>query len=83
MNLTVHQQITIHQLRVDSVTNSSVLQVGTAGSIRSLSQLYNTGEFKGAAPQLGQQNPLSFVPLPNPAANNGGVLPCSPRTAVQ
>ena len=67
MNLTVHQQITIYQLRVDSVTNSSVLQVGTAGSIRSLSQLYNTGQFKEAAPQLGQPNPVSLVPLPNPA----------------
>ena len=62
MNLTVHQQITIYQLRVDSVTDSSVLQVGTAGSIRSLSQLYNTGQFKEAAPQLGQPNPISLVP---------------------
>ncbi|MBB3114406.1 spore germination protein PB [Paenibacillus phyllosphaerae] len=67
MSLTVHQHITIHQFRVDSVTNSSVLQVGTAGAIRSLSQLYNTGGFTGPAPQLGSENPLSFVPLPNPA----------------
>lgn len=67
MNWTVHQQITIHQLRVDSVSNSSVLQVGSAGAIRSLSQLYNTGGFTGPAPQLGEENPLSFVPLPNPA----------------
>ncbi|GGD65468.1 spore germination protein GerPB [Paenibacillus nasutitermitis] len=67
MNWTVHQTITIHQLRVDSVTNSSVLQIGAAGSVRSLSQLYNTGGFTGPAPQLGQENPLSFVPLPNPA----------------
>lgn len=67
MNMTVHQHITIHQLRVDSLTNSSVLQIGTSGSIRSLSQLYNSGGFTGPAPQLGQENPLSFVPLPNPA----------------
>lgn len=67
MSLTVHQQITIQQLRVDNVTNSSVLQVGAAGSVRSLSQLYNTGGFTGPAPQLGEGNPLSFVPLPNPA----------------
>ncbi|MFB9330616.1 spore germination protein GerPB [Paenibacillus aurantiacus] len=66
MTMTVHQHITIHQLRVDSLTNSSVLQIGTSGSIRSLSQLYNTGGFTGPAPQLGQENPLSFVPLPNP-----------------
>ncbi|MGG4143126.1 spore germination protein GerPB [Paenibacillus algorifonticola] len=66
MNWTVHQTITIHQLRVDNVSNSSVLQIGSAGSIRSLSQLYNTGGFTGPAAQLGGENPLSFVPLPNP-----------------
>lgn len=66
MNWTVHQTITIHQLRVDSVSNSSVLQIGSAGSIRSLSQLYNTGGFTGPAAQLGGENPISFVPLPNP-----------------
>ncbi|SEM74546.1 spore germination protein GerPB [Paenibacillus sp. OV219] len=65
MNITVHQTITIHQLRVDSVANSSVLQVGTAGSISSLSQLYNSGGFAEAAPQV-EENPLNFVPLPNP-----------------
>jgi spore germination protein PB len=66
MSWTIHQNITIHQLRVENVSNSSVLQVGSAGSIRSLSQLYNTGGFTGPAPQLGEDNPLSFVPLPNP-----------------
>ncbi|CAM3962190.1 spore germination protein GerPB [Paenibacillus alkaliterrae] len=66
MSLTIHQQITIHQMRVDNVSNSSVLQVGSAGSIRSLSQLYNTGGFTGPVPQLGGPSPLSFVPLPNP-----------------
>jgi len=66
MSWTIHQHITIHQLRVDSVSNSSVLQVGSAGSIRSLSQQYNTGGFLAPAEQLGEENPLSFVPLPNP-----------------
>ncbi|MUT66717.1 spore germination protein GerPB [Paenibacillus sp. NEAU-GSW1] len=67
MNWTVHQTITIGQLRVDSVSNSSVLQVGSAGSIRSLSQLYNTGGFTGPAAQLGEEDPLSLVPLPIPS----------------
>jgi spore germination protein PB len=72
MNLTVYQQITIGQLRITSITNSSMLQIGSAGSIRSLSQLYNTGGFAGPAPQL-TQAPLpspadivSLVPLPGP-----------------
>lgn len=63
MNLTVHQSITITQLRVDSMSNSSVLQIGSAGSIRQLSQLYNTAGYTQPAPQL---NALSLVPLPNP-----------------
>ncbi|MFD0586769.1 spore germination protein GerPB [Paenibacillus sp. GCM10027627] len=68
MNWTIHQNITINHLRVESLSNSSVLQVGSAGSIRSLSQLYNTGGFTGPAPELAEveDNPLSFVPLPNP-----------------
>jgi spore germination protein PB len=66
-NWTIYQQITIQQMRVQNVSNSSVLQVGSAGSIRSLSQLYNSGGFTGPVPQLtGDNNPLSFVPLPNP-----------------
>ncbi|GIO11846.1 putative spore germination protein GerPB [Cohnella xylanilytica] len=69
----IHQQITINQLRVDAVTNSSVLQIGSAGSISSLSQLFNTGGFTGPAPQLtGEQiaqtstNAVALVPFPNP-----------------
>ncbi|GLX69127.1 MULTISPECIES: spore germination protein GerPB [Paenibacillus] len=67
MNWTIYQTITIQQLRVNSVSNSSVLQVGSAGSIRSLSQMYNSGGFTGPAPQLGEESPLSLVPLPDPA----------------
>lgn len=67
MNLTVHQSITIQTLRVNSVSNSSVLQIGAAGVIKSLSNLYNTGGFTGPAPALGGPSPVSFVPLPAPS----------------
>ncbi|MCD1258695.1 spore gernimation protein [Paenibacillus athensensis] len=68
MNWTVHQTIMIQQLRVDSVANSSVLQIGSTGAIRSLSNLYNTGGFVESAPALGGSsvNPVSLVPLPPP-----------------
>ncbi|MFC5467918.1 spore germination protein GerPB [Cohnella suwonensis] len=66
----VQQTITIGQLRIDGITNSSVLQIGSAGSIQSLSQLYNTGGFKEPAPELTElgaaSQALSLVPLPNP-----------------
>lgn len=70
MNWTVTQTITIGQLRVEAVTNSSVLQIGSAGSVRALSQLYNTGGFTGPAPSLAEAaeeiQAISLVPLPNP-----------------
>ncbi|THF72602.1 spore germination protein GerPB [Cohnella fermenti] len=76
MQWNITQTITIGQLRVDAVTNSSVLQIGSAGSIQSLSQLYNSGGYTEPAPQLGgsgvqqevqeENQLLSLVPLPNP-----------------
>lgn len=72
MNLTVHQSINIHQLRVNSVSNSSVIQIGAAGTIQALSNLYNTGGFTAPAPQFepsASESPAStpLVPLPMPA----------------
>lgn len=69
MNCTIHQTIMIQHLKVDSVANSSVLQIGTAGSIKSLSNLYNTGGFVEPALELGasEVNPLALVPLPPPS----------------
>ncbi|CAI6054781.1 spore germination protein GerPB [Cohnella sp. JJ-181] len=72
MSWTIYQHINIGQLRVDAVSNSSVLQIGSAGSIQSLSQLYNTGGFTEPAPDLtgalvtNAVSPLALVPLPNP-----------------
>lgn len=63
MNLVVHQNIMINQLKVGGITNSSVLQIGCAGMIKSLSNLYNTGQFTGPAPQAGQST-APLVPLP-------------------
>jgi len=69
-HLHVMQTINIGQLRVEAVTNSAVLQIGCAGSIQSLSQLYNTGGFTEPTPEIGEVgealSSLSLVPLPNP-----------------
>lgn len=64
MNLTVNQSIYIHFLKVESVNNSSVLQIGSTGKIQALSQLYNTGGFTTPAEETipqGMSEPL--VPL--------------------
>ncbi|MBT2573883.1 spore gernimation protein GerPB [Bacillus sp. ISL-51] len=52
MNFYVNQTIQINYMRVESVSNSSILQIGSAGSIKSLSNLYNTGSYVEAAPAV-------------------------------
>ncbi len=64
MNITVYQQITINTLRVNSISNSSVLQIGSSGSIQALANLYNTGGFTKPAEEAelpGEYQPL--IPL--------------------
>lgn len=65
MDLTVHQTITIHQLKVGAISNSSILQIGTAGRMQMCSYIYNTGNFTGPAPKLTTPSE-SFIPLPPP-----------------
>ncbi|WP_100407427.1 spore germination protein GerPB [Bacillus solitudinis] len=67
MNFHIHQNITIHNLRVDGITNSSVLQIGSAGMIKPLSNLYNTGGFTEPAVEASGVRP-PLVPLAPPAS---------------
>ncbi|MDA7026042.1 spore germination protein GerPB [Bacillus sp. CLL-7-23] len=57
MNFYINQTIQINYLRVEGISNSSVLQIGSAGSIKTLSNLYNTGSYTEAAPPV----PTEFV----------------------
>ncbi len=77
MNFYINQSICINYLRVDAVSNSSVLQIGSAGMIKPLSNLYNTGGFYQPAPQIetatptGVQSPSAeglVVPLTSPTS---------------
>ncbi|MED1725907.1 spore germination protein GerPB [Brevibacillus parabrevis] len=66
MNFFIHQNIVIHNLKIDGITNSSVCQIGSAGIIKPLSQLYNTGGFTEPAPATGPMPETSseeFIPL--------------------
>lgn len=65
MRLCIQQSIVIHQLRVEVVSNSSILQIGTAGSVKSLSQLFNTGGYTDSIPKVVEtEEPLNLeVPL--------------------
>jgi spore germination protein PB len=59
MNFYVQQTISIQYLKINSVTNSSVLQIGSSGIIKPTTYLYNTGGFTGAAPQV--QSPIPIT----------------------
>ena len=74
MNFYVQQSITIQYLKVNSVTNSSVLQIGSSGIIKPTTHLYNTGGYTGPAPQIESPIPITaptqpfMVPLTSPTA---------------
>jgi len=75
MNIYVQQSISIQFLKIEGITNSSVLQIGSAGIIKPVSNLFNTGGFSGPAPQAektgtltpASATPLTAVPLGSPS----------------
>jgi len=59
----VIQYIYINQIRIEGINNSSVFQIGTAGLIKPLSNLYNTGGFTEPAPELDGSETGPLVPF--------------------
>ncbi|WP_099157233.1 spore germination protein GerPB [Virgibacillus ndiopensis] len=65
MSITIHQSISIYMIKIGAITNSSVLQIGSTGSIQAQSDIYNTGGYTEPAEEavpLGQQPP-PMIPL--------------------
>ncbi|MDP4085052.1 MAG: spore germination protein GerPB [Bacillota bacterium] len=58
MNFYIQQSIHIHFIKIGGITNSSVLQIGSAGIIKPAAYLYNTGGFIKPAP-LALKQPLT------------------------
>ncbi|MEH7301790.1 spore germination protein GerPB [Neobacillus drentensis] len=50
MNYYIQQSIQISFIRIGSISNSSVMQIGSAGMIKPSAYLYNTGGFTAPAP---------------------------------
>jgi spore germination protein PB len=51
MNFYIQQSIHINFIKIGGLTNSAVLQIGSAGMIKPAAYLYNTGGFIQPAPQ--------------------------------
>ncbi|WP_335870064.1 spore germination protein GerPB [Bacillus sp. 2205SS5-2] len=60
MNIYVQQTIQIHCIKIGAVSNSSVFQIGTSGTIQPASYLFNTGGFIKAAPQAEKNGGAEF-----------------------
>lgn len=61
MIFNIQQTIQINMIKIGSINNSSVFQIGSAGIIKSYATLANTGGFKEPAPQLGKE--ITLTPL--------------------
>ncbi|MBM7554091.1 spore germination protein GerPB [Thalassobacillus pellis] len=65
MGITIHQSICINLLKIGAISNSSVLQIGSAGTIQSRAEMYNTGGYTKPAPPaepLGQDAVIESAP---------------------
>ena len=62
MNIYIHQNITIQQLKLGNLTNSSVFQIGSAGSIKAHSLTKNTGGFTQPAPPITEAGQVISTP---------------------
>jgi spore germination protein PB len=74
MNFYITQNITIQKLSIGNISNSSVVQIGTSGIIKPLSNLYNTGGFTKPAPLIGNQP----TTLPSGYPTLQSLVPLSP-----
>ncbi|GAA0438095.1 hypothetical protein GCM10008983_13760 [Lentibacillus halophilus] len=45
MHFTIHQSIAIHFIKIEAISNSSVFQIGSTGSVQAQSDIHNTGGY--------------------------------------
>ncbi|WP_075981486.1 spore germination protein GerPB [Bacillus massilinigeriensis] len=67
MNFYIQQSIHIQTIKIGSLANSCVFQIGSSGIIKPSSHLYNTGGFTGPAPKTGK--PTTII-----QGSEGGLL---------
>lgn len=68
MNFYIQQSIHINFIKIGGVTNSSILQIGSAGIIRSAAYLYNTGGFTKPAPAAIKPGDINISAQSSPEA---------------
>jgi spore germination protein PB len=76
-NYFINQSIIIHYIRIGGISNSSVFQIGSAGIIKPVAHLYNTGGFTGPAPEAEVPTPTQFKPKSGTQQPGTPVVPLS------
>ncbi|WP_100330563.1 spore germination protein GerPB [Bacillus xiapuensis] len=66
MNIFLSQTINIRLLNIESIANSSMLQIGTSGHIEQSSYLFNTGAFTTQAPEATGETIVTSGAQPSP-----------------
>ncbi|WP_082234682.1 spore germination protein GerPB [Halobacillus massiliensis] len=74
MGLTIYQTISIRLIKIGTVANSSVVQIGSSGVIQAQADLYNTGCF--TAPATEPQPADGEVIIPE-TGDEGSLVPLS------
>ncbi|MGG0185732.1 spore germination protein GerPB [Bacillus rhizoplanae] len=69
MKLCVHQSIIINNVRINNLTTSAVFQIGSAGSIKTLSKFSNTGGFTQPTPPLTAPGQIISISPPPPSSS--------------
>lgn len=75
MNYYIQQSIHIQLIKIGSIENSSILQIGSAGLIKPTSHLYNPDGFTEPASQMSPSGVINIennivVPLQPPKITN-------------
>ena len=52
MKFYINQSIHINNIKISTISNSSIFQIGSSGIIKSLSTLSNTGKYTEEAPPV-------------------------------
>ncbi len=60
MNFYITQSIQINMIKISAIVNSSVFQIGSAGIIKPVSKLSNTGNFSEEATEANKNVLIPF-----------------------
>ncbi|MCP3026718.1 spore germination protein GerPB [Halobacillus sp. A5] len=71
MNMTIYQTISIRYIKIGTVANSSIIQIGSSGVVQAQADLYNSGGFMEPAKEPEPKDGEVYIP----DADSGPLVP--------